>query len=282
MNKRTAIIDLDSVMFSIGNPNKVVDTYGAPIKKDGKFVYEEKTNEQLVDSAEFIMNTILRNCKCDNYIAFIKGKDTVKNKRLIDPNYKADRSKESPKWWDFTKGYLIENWKANEVHDIEVDDAVNISRLLIPNSFMVCIDSDLLGLEGTHYKWRDKSDLSGTWITTSKEQAKYKFWSDMITGTHNNTKGIPGKGEKFVEKLLANTISIGDFNVPVTYVQNYYQIVMEAYVNHFGEDLGIEEFYKNYKMIKILEKYEGFQLPGLTEFKKGKTKEISEEKGIFD
>ena len=283
MDNRVAIIDLDSVTYSIGNPNKVLAENGEPLKQDGKFVYEEKSLEQLAESADFIMNKILTNCHCTHYIAYIKGKDTVKNKRLIDPNYKADRSKESPKWWDFVKGYLIENWNAIPVDNIEVDDACNITRLQISNSFIVCIDSDLLGLEGEHYKWRNKSDLSGEWITTTKKQAEYKFWSDMITGTHNNTKGIPGKGEKYVEKLFnTDVIEVGDYNIPLGYVQSKSMTVLDKYINYFGEEEGINQFYANYKLIKILDKYEGFQLPDLTEFKNGKTQEISEEKGIFD
>lgn len=268
---KVAILDLDSILFSIGNPNKVLDENNEPLKKDGKFVYEDKSLDELVESADFIMNKILTNCKCTHYIAYIKGKDTVKNKRLIDPNYKMDRPKESPKWWDFVKGYLINSWKAVESHEIEVDDSCNIARLQIENSFMVCIDSDLLGLEGTHYKWRTKGDLKGEWVTTSNEYATYKFWSDMIIGTHNNTKGIPGKGQAYVDKsfkCLENT--------------KFHTCVFNNYLDYFGEEEGITQFYKNYKMIKVLDKYEGFQLPGLTEFKNEKTNNISEEKGIFE
>lgn len=275
----TAVVDLDSVMFSIGNPNKVLGTDGQPLRRDNKFVYEDKTNEQLADSCEFIMNKILTNSKCTDYIAFIKGNNTTKSKRLIDPNYKMDRHGESPKWWNFTKEYLIQNWGVVPVDNIEVDDAVNITRLQIPNSFICAIDSDLLGLQGTHYNWK-KNELVGEWITTTAQQAEYKFWSDMITGTHNNTKGIPGKGEVFVKKLFTKTISIGDYNVETTYVQHKYQIILEAYVEYFGEELGIEEFYKNYKMIKILDKYEGFVIPEPIRFKK--KEELREEKGIFD
>lgn len=264
----TAIVDLDSVMFSIGNPNKVLDDKGVPLRKDGKFVYEDKTSNQLADSCEFIMNKILTNSKCTDYIAYVKGNNTTKAKRLIDPQYKMDRHGEAPKWWNFTKGYLIENWGVVQVNDIEVDDAVNITRLQVPNSFICAIDSDLLGLEGTHYNWK-KNELVGEWITTTAEQAEYKFWSDMITGTHNNTKGLPGKGEAFVKKGFKS----------LSYETHKYTWVFNEYLNFFGEEKGIEEFYKNYKMIKILDKYEGFVIPEPIRFKK---EEIREEKGIFD
>lgn len=271
MNYNTAIIDMDSVMFSIGNPNKVLDKYGAPIRENDKFVTIEKTDDELADSCEFIMNKILTNSKCDSYIAFVKGNDTTRTKRLIDPNYKADRSTTSPSWWKFVRGYLVSNWGVIEAHGAEVDDFVNITRLQVPNSFMCCIDSDLLGLEGTHYNWK-KNNLVGEWITTTAEQAEYKFWSDMITGTHNNTKGIPGKGVKFAESLISNDIALSQ-NISNS------QLVLFQYIKHFGEEQGVEEFYKNYKMIKILDKFEGFVIPEPIKFK---NKEISEEKGIFD
>ena len=255
-----AVIDLDSVMFSIGNPNKVLDSNGVPLKKDNKFVYEDKNMDQLVDSCEFIMNKILTNCRCDSYIAYIKGNNTTDIKRSIDPNYKMNRHGEVPKWWNFTKHYLIKNWGAIEVNNMEVDDAVNITRLNLDNSFMCCIDSDLLGLEGEHFNWK-KNELVGEWITTSAKQAEYKFWSDMICGTHNNTKGIPGKGIKFTEELLSMIENPQEFPTGVLY----------QYIRYFGESKGIEEFYKNYKMIKILDKYEGFVIPEPIKYKENRS-----------
>lgn len=268
--RRIAILDCDSILYSIGNPIKLTDENGEYLKENNKFVYRDKTLEELVDSCEFIMNKILTNSNCTHYIGYIKGKNTIKAKRLIDPNYKADRNKEAPKWWNFVKGYLIENWAIIEANDLEVDDYVNITRLMLPEAFICAIDSDLLGLEGTHFNWR-KNDLEGEWITTTKEQANYNFWSTMITGSHNNIKGIPGKGIKYVEKSFKAL----DRDV------NYYTCVFNNYLDYFGEELGIEEFYKNYKLIKIPEKLDGFQLPELTEFK-NKSLELSEEKGIFD
>lgn len=267
---RIAILDVDSICYTIANPNKLLDSYGTPLKSDGKFVYEEKTKEQLLDSADFVMNKILTNCYCTHYIAFIKGKNTVTNKRLINPEYKANRPKESPKWWNFIKGYLIENWNVVEVNNLEVDDACNIVRLNLQDSFIVCIDSDLLMLEGKHFKWRSKNDLKGEWITTSKEQAEYKFWSDMICGTHNATKGIPNKGIAYFKNMHFEN----HLGLPMGL------LVFREYLDYFGESKGIQEFYKNYMCNKILESYEGFQLPELSEFKR--KEELSEEKGIFD
>jgi 5'-3' exonuclease len=57
----------------------------------------------------------------------------------------------------------------------------------------------------------------------------------------DNIKGIPGKGKVAAEKIME-----GIKCPPARILKNY--------VEHFGEDEGIEQFYLNYKMLKILDK----------------------------
>jgi 5'-3' exonuclease len=240
-----AIIDLDSVMFSIAHPNKVLDDDGLPLKKDGKFVYIDKTLDEMYECADQIMNSILRLSKATGYIAYIKGKGNYRYS--TNPEYKANRPKESPKWWSDVKNYLITHWFANEVNGIEVDDAVNITRLKVENSFICAIDKDLLSLTGTHYNWRKNE-----WVTVSSDEEYYKFWSDMIIGQPgDNVKGIPGKGV-----AAAKTILMDSKCPPARIIKNYIQ--------HFGEYEGIKQFYKNYISLKILETYEGFEIPNIS------------------
>lgn len=240
---KIAVIDLDSVMFSIGHPNKVLDEKEEPIKENGKFVYIDKTEDELKNSAHYWMNDILTKSAATHYIGFIKGRGNYRYD--VKEDYKSNRPKESPKWWKFTKDYLISEFGAIPVDGIEVDDAVNITRLVLPDAFICAIDGDLLGLEGCHYNWR-----KGEWINTTAQDAEYKFWLDMIAGQPGDAiKGIPGKGKKFVEVLFAND------------ERSFASLTLDAYINHFGEELGVEEYYKNYKCLKILSKYEGFQIP---------------------
>jgi hypothetical protein len=107
-------------------------------------------------------------------------------------------------------------------------------------------------MEGTHYNWR-KSE----WITTTKEQEVYTFWKDMICGTHNNVKGIPKKGEKFVEKAFAALVDT-----------HYRTLVFNLYIEHFGEEQGIDEFYKTYKSLKLKTDLGEFILPTPTAINK--------------
>lgn len=253
MNEKIAVIDLDSCIYTIFHPNKVLDNKGNPLRtEDGKrFIYQDKTELEIIQATDDLMNLILTSSEATHFVAFVKGHNTLKNKLLINSEYKQDRKEEQPKFWNFTKEYLKLKWKAIEVNNIETDDAVRITNLKTPNSFIAAIDSDLLGLSGKHYNWRKNE-----WIINTTEQENYNFWFQMITGNHNNIKGIPGKGEKFAEKLLANT--------------NFTNVdkVFSCYIDYFGESVGIYEFYKNYTCIKTLTDHPDFIIPEIQEYKR--------------
>ena len=250
----TAIIDLDSVAYTIFHPNKVLDEYGKPLRENNKFVYQEKTEDEIIQSCDEVMSDILNKSKATSYIAFIKGKNTIQSRLSVNPEYKQNRNSEQPKYWELTKSLLIDRWGAIPVDDIEVDDAVNIIYLSNKNEFFRCaIDKDLLELEGINYNWRlDK------WYDISKEEASINFWIDMITGQPgDNIKGIPRKGEKFAELMIAQSNLKGE---------QFYGNIFNEYIKYFGEYKGIQEFHKNYLSLKILEQYEGFVVPEIINY----------------
>ena len=169
-------------------------------------------------------------------------------KRLeVNPGCKGTRKKDSPTWWGFVKKYLINKWNAIEVHNMEVDDAVNITRLQVKDSHIVAVDKDLLNLEGTHYNW-----VKNQWVTTNKENAEYEFWKDAVIGqTGDNVKGIPGVGKAnkiFKEKLFKPTA----------------QYVLGLYIDKLGEEEGIQAFYVNYHSLKIKDKDDAFTVPNIS------------------
>lgn len=250
--KRIAILDLDSIAYVIGWGNKIPDGEGGFLRDErGRLIYEEKTEEQLIDSCNEVMENILVGCGCTHYIAYIKGRNTSKHRYKAKSDYKSNRPKEQPEWWDFVKDYLTGTWGAVLVNDIEVDDAVNITRLKIKDSYIVAVDKDLLNLEGTHYNWKTEE-----WSSKTKSEATYLFWSDMIAGQPGDgVKGLHGKGDKYVEKLFNK--------IPVDQLRD---TVFNEYMKHYGEYKGVEEFYKNYICLKLLDDYEGFKVPEITEF----------------
>lgn len=154
MEKRVAILDIDSIAFAIGWGNKIPDGNGDFLRDEkSRLIYQDKTEEELIESCNIVMNDILTSCNCTHYIGFIKGKNSAAHRYQAKSDYKSNRPKESPKWWNTVFTYLIANYNIYSVDTIEVDDAVNITRLSIENSFMICIDKDLLHLEGTHYNF---------------------------------------------------------------------------------------------------------------------------------
>lgn len=234
----TAIIDLDSVAYAAGNGVKLVDANGVPIREDGKrFVYRDKTEEELIEAVDSVMENILNNSGADSYVAYIKGARTTDKRLSINPDYKAQRSQIPPRWWESVKQGFIRRWGAIEANDYEVDDFVLATKNMLKDSFIVAIDKDLLSLEGKHYNWKTQE-----WIEVSKVSASVKFWTDMVVGQPiDNIKGIPGRGPKFAENLFTwAEVSIG-------------VAVITEYVKHFGERKGIQEFYKNYMSLKLLD-----------------------------
>jgi hypothetical protein len=256
-------------VFSSFHGNKILDENGTPLRtEDGsKFLYKEKTEEEVIFSCDFFIDEMLRESKATHYIALIKGSRTTKNRLAVNPDYKGNRPKESPKYWDLCKQHFIENWGAVEVNDMEVDDAVAICYYELVDSFICAIDNDLLGLSTQgklpHFNWRKKE-----FYTVSNYNASFKFWSDMICGqSGDNIKGLSKKGVKFAENLLKGNGAF-DFNPKVFPTK-----VLFAYLEHYkDEHEAILEYTKNYTSLKIIDnisyiKDGDFSLPHPIEFK---------------
>lgn len=258
MESKIAIIDFDSVAFYIGHPNKVLDENGNPKRTEdnSKFIYQDKTYKELQDSAKYMVNKILNSGGFTGYIGYIKGTNTAINRLLVNPEYKANRSKESPTWWASVKQILIDEYKVIQINGMEVDDAVNITRLIVPNSHICAIDKDLLSLEGLHYNWKDNK-----WVGISKEQATYAFWKDMLVGQPgDNIKGLDGVGDKNV------IFTTQQFKPTPAYV-------LDLYCKKLGEEKGIIKFYQNYRLLKIEDKRDNFVIPEIINKVEGDVKE---------
>lgn len=77
--------------------------------------------------------------------------------------------------------------------------------------------------------------------------------------TTDGVPGIPKRGVKFAEKLFLN---IDDYD-------SLRQLTFEEYINHFGEYKGIQEFYRTYYSLKMIEEVpEGFTIPEPIQWKK--------------
>lgn len=177
----------------------------------------------------------------------------------VYPEYKANRKykfdKEYQELMSGIKEYLITEYGCNYTKDeLEADDLVRIFAKQLSTTFETVIvspDKDILLLEGKHY-----NPKLNKWIITTKEEAEEYFWKSMITGdATDNIKGIPGMG-----KAAANKIFEGIKTPPAR--------VLKYYIEHFGEEMGIEEYYKNYKCLRILDKYNIMFEPNIIDLNK--------------
>ncbi|HEY8361786.1 MAG TPA: hypothetical protein VIK77_02735 [Tissierellaceae bacterium] len=238
MQEKIALIDTDSILYTCFNPNKVLDAWGEPIKENGKFVYVDKTEDEIKASADTIFTQIFERTKCTHYIGFVKGKNTIKRRLDINPTYKQNRTGDKPKFLEFTKQYFIDKWKIYTADDYEVDDYICSLKRMLPNSFICAIDKDLLNIEGTNYNWRKNE-----WTTTTKDQELYYLAASLITGdTIDGVKGLNRKGIKFVEKLFAGELP-----------ENYFPLVLKEYIKEYGVYNGVKEYFKTYFSLKILD-----------------------------
>lgn len=241
--ERIALIDGDSILYTAFYGNKKADEItGEPMKVDGKFVIIPKTEQEIMETLDGILHNIFEEGNFSHYILFVRGENCRKDRMEVNPEYKQNRVKEIPKDWEFTKQYAVERWKAEVINDIEVDDAIRICSRNIKNSYIVAIDKDLLWLSGENFNWRKNE-----WTKVDEYQEEEYFSRSMIIGdTVDNIKGIPGRGEAFCNKYKIKTISEA-FNM---------------YFSELGPQKGMDEFYKNFKCLYILEQSDKYtQLP---------------------
>lgn len=235
-----AIIDANHILYYFNNGPKKLDADGIPIKVDNKFVYEEQTEEGLYRDIDAYLSQVLSSSKAKQYIGILdSGKPSFRAKY---ESYKENRKdKTPPKFGALATKYLIDTYEFIKAPDgYEADDVVASLLKALPNSFIVSPDKDLLNLEGTHFNPKTLE-----FNPISKDQAEYYFWSSMICGdTADNIKGLPGKGPAFVKKLFTKYDPLEG---------GYSSLVLNSYIEQLGNDEGVEEFGKNYELLRIVD-----------------------------
>lgn len=234
------IIDGDSLLYPIVNPIK---------KEDGTIV--DKTHHQLIESTDSLFKTIIKATKPDEYIGYLSFGDNNKYRKAYNLEYKSNRkAKEvNPILYsniNFVKEYLFSKYNFNKVYDIETDDMVSITARRL-SGLIVGEDKDYLTVPCQFYNWKKK-----VYHSISKEQAIINLCKSLIIGDRaDNITGLHGKGEKYIEK---NVNLKGDKNDFVTIFSEYLK-----YFNDYSQ--AIDEFYKNFKCLKVLDDDSSMELP---------------------
>lgn len=141
-----------------------------------------------------LMERILYNTNAQTYKAFIGGEGNFR--KIINPLYKANRTRPPPNWLDACKEHLVTEWKATWQDGIEADDLLGIHQ---HNDSIICsIDKDLRMIPGWHFNFV-KCDHS----EVDSYQGMFNFYAQFLIGdTSDNIRGIEGLGPKKSEKIL--------------------------------------------------------------------------------
>lgn len=226
---KTAIIDADSILFAICVDKKQDDyqiaQYGAQT---------ERTLNDVIEEFNTYFLKILMDSGCLQYVAFLTAGS---HRYSFYPEYKANRKKlEKPRFLKELTAYAIETLGFCRVDGYEADDLVNMCKeQLGDNTLIVHTDKDLDQIPGNHFNYKKPE-----FYDVSEDTAQLNLWTQVITGDSiDNIKGIPGKGSAFAAKVFKQD-------------EPYRNLVLLSYILEFGEYKGIEEFTKNYKLIKLL------------------------------
>lgn len=242
MTKRIALIDGDFILWKVCPNTVLTETevmYG---------VNNVKTLEETLQGIDwYITEKILKYVNVDGYIGFLGGKGNFR--KLLTDSYKEGRSEDRPNFFNEAKQHLVDKWGFVIVDEIEAEDAVGICLTKYPEGVIVHTDHDLNQLEGTHF-----NPVTNSWETINSTQAIYNLSIQLLAGcSTDKVRGLKkGIGPRSAEKLLD-----GFPNEALLFE------VINLYLKEYGEYKGIEEFYTQYKLLKILREKEGFVIPGI-------------------
>lgn len=253
-NPNLTILDADFLLFTATMGNKCLDGEGIPIKVDNKFTYTDKTKDEVFSCADSIIELILNKTTADFYVGYLGNCKSFRYQ--VYPEYKSNRvDLVKPRYFNELKEYLVSKWNFIYTKEgLEADDAVNIVKNNFKNDYnciTVSSDKDLIkSIEGIYMNARNLEI-----VETSAKEAYQFFWKSMICGdVTDNIKGIPGKGLVYANKLIEFAEDKGT-SLPTE--------ILDRYIRTFGETIGIEEYFKNYKCLHILDEFSNFVLPEL-------------------
>lgn len=203
-----------------------------------------KSLDDCINLCDEMISNINLHLKAEEYVGFLgKGKCFRHN---INFKYKANRKyNDEIKFIPEIRQHLVDNHNFKLIENYEADDLVQSFRITNKdkyNCIVVSPDKDILNLEGCNY-----NPKKGQFIYTTKQEENLFFLKSMIIGdSADNISGIKGYGEITAKKIIDKC----------TYFEKLREIIFEEYCNVYGEYKGIEEFYKNYMCLKILDNVE--------------------------
>ena len=205
-------------------------------KKDGS---PKKTLEDCIKLTDDFIKNILFMVKADYYVGYLTVGKCFRYR--INPAYKSNRKYLGlPDYIKEVKQHLIDRHNFTWNEEYEADDMVVSFKAQNPQyeTIIVSPDKDILNLAG-----KSLNPKKMAFNEVSEEGEINYFWKSMISGdVVDSIKGLPGKGPAYFDKLLKSNEN-GDY---------YTDLILRAYIEHFGEREGIRQFYINYMSLKMV------------------------------
>lgn len=209
--------------------------------------------------AHLLIERILHEVNATDFELYLGGSNNFRYK--IYPEYKGNRTQPKPRWLEQVREYLVRQYKAQIVNDIEVDDKLGIQQTKYQLESIICsLDKDLLQIPGRHFSWeiQGTSSTGNVWsrpaITRfiSPFDATRNFYKQLILGDQSdNIPGFDGKLRsslpKFIEKLQE---PIDDLMLPVEMFDYVCSLYEKNSLDHTIE--------RNAQLLWILKEEEGY------------------------
>jgi 5'-3' exonuclease len=228
------------------------------------FYSSKDTIQESIENLELRLSEIFEHTQAKSYLIFLSDGKYFRHR--IYEQYKAARKiyKEKNKnYSSVLKQFLITDYNAIIIRQVEADDMVAYTKNLFPDSIICSPDKDVLHqIAGTHYDYRIRKTINkngeeilqkGEWVNTSKVDAYYFIWLQSLMGDSvDGITGIPGVGIKRAEKILKGIDP-----------ENYPSAVLKQYIDYYGVNDGIHQFNLMYSLIYLLRTDSDFASVGL-------------------
>jgi hypothetical protein len=169
-------------------------------ERDAGFIWTRKEVqpiENALQAAKTCMDAILRGF--DSYVVYLSGATNFRSDVAVTKPYKGNRDRaKDPIYKQDVEEYLIREYGAVRVSDIEADDAIGIALTRDPNGCAVTIDKDLDQIAGWHFNW-----VSDSLYEISRKDADFNLYSQVLSGdSTDNIPGIEGIGPVKARQIL--------------------------------------------------------------------------------
>lgn len=212
------------------------------------FMYMDGSKENIEEAKNSIENRLISMLNDIGTTRFILCFSTgVQIRKLIYPDYKANRKADKPTLYIQIHDWLWNNFHCFGVAMLEADDCVSILKGLLPESTVCSIDKDVLHqVVGKNYDFKYRKDennnlIIGRWVDTDNDDASYFLYKQLLMGdSTDNIKGLKGIGSKKADKILEDGL----------------ESALPTYINKLGTVEGTAKFVETFNLVYIKRKLE--------------------------